>query len=69
MSSAGSEILGFVSHCLVNFQPILDCFIQNFKLKYEDSKNVKVDCISTVISNSHQTNRQALYWGHPVVRS
>ena len=41
MSSAGPEILGFVSHCLANFQPILDCFIQNFKLKYEDLKNVK----------------------------
>ena len=41
VSSAGPEILAFVSHRLANFQSILDCFIQNFKLKYEDSENVK----------------------------
>ena len=69
MSSAGPEILAFVSHCLANFQPILDCFIQNFKLKYEDSENVKADRINTVVSNSHQTNRRAFYWGHLVVYS
>ena len=63
----GPEILAFVSHCLANFQKILECFIQNFKLKYEDSENVKADCINTVVSNSHQTNRRAFYWGHPVV--
>ena len=69
MSSAGPEILAFVSHCLANFQPILNCFIQNFKLKYEDSENVKADRINTVVSNSHQTNHWAFYWVHPVVCS
>ena len=40
-SSAGPKILGFSSYCLTNFQQILDCFIPNFKLKYEDSENIK----------------------------
>ena len=35
LSSAGPEILVSGSHCSVNFQPILDCFIPNFKLNYE----------------------------------
>ena len=69
MSSAGPEILAFVSHYLANFQAILDCFIQTFKLKYEDSENVKADRINTVVSKSHQTNRRAFHWGHPVVCS
>ena len=38
--AAGPKILAFGSHCLANFQPILDCFIPNFKLKYEDSENI-----------------------------
>ena len=36
-SSAGSKSLGFSRHSSTNFQPILDCFIPDFKLKYEDS--------------------------------
>ena len=28
------------------FEPILDCFISNFKLKYEDSENIKVDRVN-----------------------
>ena len=47
-SSVGPEILAFVIHCSVNFQPILDCFIPNFKLKYEDSENIKVDQVDIV---------------------
>ena len=41
------------SHCLANFQPILDCSIPNFKMKYEDSENIKADCVSTVVVNLH----------------
>ena len=49
LSSAGAEILAFVSHCSVNFQPILDCFIPNFKLKYENSENIKADRVNTFV--------------------
>ena len=65
-SSMGPKILAFVSHCSVNFQPILDCFIPNFKLKYEDSENVKVNQVDTVGLNVHQIKRPALFLGHPV---
>ena len=41
LSSVSLEILAFVSHCSANFQPILDCFIPNIKLKYEDLGNIK----------------------------
>ena len=50
-SSAGPKVLAFGSHCLANFQPILDSSILNFKMKYEDSENIKADCVSTVIVN------------------
>ena len=43
LSPAGPEILAVFSHCLVKFQPILDCFIPNFKSKYEDSENMEAD--------------------------
>ena len=43
------KYLAFSSHCLANFQLILDRFIPNFKLKYEDSENIKADCLSTVV--------------------
>ena len=46
-SSSGPKILAFGSHCSANFQPILDCFIPNFKLTYEDSENIKADRVST----------------------
>ena len=36
LSSTGSEILAFGSHYSANIQPILDCFIPKFKLKYDD---------------------------------
>ena len=48
----GPEILAFVSHCSANFQTILDCFIPNFKLRYEDSENIKADC--AVVFNLNQ---------------
>ena len=50
LSSAGPEILAFVSHCSANFQPILDFFIPNFKLKYEDSGNIKYKLTSNQTS-------------------
>ena len=43
LSSAAIEILAFSSHCSVKFQPILDCFMPYFKLKHEDSENIKTD--------------------------
>ena len=51
--SAGFESLAFASHCSANFQPILDCFITNFKLKYEDLDNIKTIGVDTVVSNLH----------------
>ena len=65
LSSAGPESLAFGSHSLAKFQPILDCFIPNFKLKYEDSENVKADSVNTVVFNSHKIKRRA-FLGHPV---
>ena len=56
LSSAGPEIQAFVSHCSANFQPILNCFIPNFKLKYEESENIKADRVSTVVFNINQTS-------------
>ena len=61
-SSAGPKILAFGSHCSANFQPILDCFIPNFKLKHEDSENIKADRATTVIFNLQQIKHQAFFW-------
>ena len=68
-SSAGPKILAFSSHCSANFQPILHFFIPNFKLKYEDSENIKADRVSTVVFNLRQIKRWALFLGHPVCES
>ena len=46
-------------------KPILDCFIPNFELKYEDSENIKADCVSTVVFNLHQLKRRAFLFGTP----
>ena len=61
-SSVGPEILAFVSHCSANFQPILDCFTSNFKLKYEDSENIKDDRVDTIVFNLHQIKHWAFFW-------
>ena len=61
-SSAGPKILVFGSHCSANFQPILDCFIPNFKLKYEDLENIKADRVSTVVFNLLKIKRGRLFW-------
>ena len=49
LSSRGPEILAIGGYYSANFQPIFDCFIPNFKLKYEDSELMKIDRVSTVI--------------------
>ena len=66
LSSASPEILAFVSHCSANFQPILDCFVPNFQLKYENSKAIKADRVNTVVFTLHQIKRRTFFVGHPV---
>ena len=63
------KILAFDSHCSANFQPILDCFIPNVKLKYEDLENIKADLVSTVVFNLYQIKRRAFFLGHPVQKA
>ena len=55
------EILAFSSHCSATFQPILDCFIPNLKLKYKDSEDIKADRVNTVISDLHQIKCGAFF--------
>ena len=62
LSSTGSEILDVGSNCSANFQPILDCFIPKFKLKYEDLQNVKIDSVSTVVFNLLQIKQSKFFW-------
>ena len=64
LSSAGPDILAFGSHCLANSQPIVDCVIPKFKLKYEDSENIDTDHVHTVFSNLHQI-KQRNFFGSP----
>ena len=58
LSPAGPEVLTFRSHCSAKFQPILDCLIPNFKLKYEDSENMKTDGVDTVVFNLHHIKQR-----------
>ena len=67
-SSGQAEILAFVSHCSANFQPILDCFILNFKLKYEDPENIIADRVTTVVFSLYQMKCRAFFWNTEVVR-
>ena len=66
-SSASPKILAFGSHCSTNFNPILDFFIPNFKLKYEDLQNIKADSVNRVVFDLHQIKHRAFFLGHPVV--
>ena len=59
------EILAFGSYCSANFQPILDSFIPNFNLKYEDSENVKTDRVNTGIFSLYQI-KQKNFFGCPM---
>ena len=61
LSLAGSEVLAFGSHFSAKFQPILDCFISNFKLKYKDSENVKIDCLGTALFSVHQIKQKYFF--------
>ena len=53
LSSTGSEILTFGSHCSANFQPILDCFIPKLKLEYDDLEIIKTDRVNAVVFSLH----------------
>ena len=64
LSSAGPEILAFVRYCLANVQPILNCFIPNFELKYEDSENIKTDRVNTVVFNLNQFKERNFFGTH-----
>ena len=57
MSSAGPENLALDSHCSVRSQRILNCFMPNFKLKYEDLDYIKIDRVNTEVFNLHQIER------------
>ena len=63
LSSTGSEILTFGSHCSANFQPILDCFIQKFKLEYDNLENTKTDRVNTVVFNLLQVKQLKFFFG------
>ena len=39
--------------------------MSNFKLKYEDSENIKADRVNTVVFNLYQIKR-GRFLGHPV---
>ena len=60
--SACPKSLAFGSHSLANFRPISDCFISNFKLKYEDSENVKADRVNTVVFTYIKLNVGRLFF-------
>ena len=62
LSSTNSEILDFGSHCSANFQQILDCFVPNFKLQYDNLENIKTDRANTVIFNLHQIKQSKFFF-------
>ena len=62
LSPAGPKVLTFGSHCSGKFQPILYFFIPNFKLKYENSENIKTDFVDTVIFNLRQIKERNILW-------
>ena len=40
--------------------------MSNFKLKYEDSENIKADSVNTVVFNLYQIKHRAFSLGYPV---
>ena len=66
LSLTGSKILVFGSQCSTNFQPVLDCFIPKFKLKYDDLENIKTDRVNTVVFNLHEIKQLKYFGGYPV---
>ena len=65
LSSTGSKILAFGSHCSANFQPILNCLIPKFKLKYDDLENIKTDRVNTVVFTLLQIRQSKFLFGTP----
>ena len=63
LSSTGSEIVTFCGNCLENFQPILDCFIPNFKLEYDDLEHIKTDLVNAVVFILRQIKRLKSFFG------
>ena len=57
----GPEILAFGSHCSAKFEQILDCFIPNFKLKYEDLENIKTHHVDIVVFKLHQIKQRKFF--------
>ena len=51
----------------MNSQPILDCFIPNFKLKYADSQNIKADRKNYSRFQLRSNETDELFSGHLVV--
>ena len=49
-----------------NFQPILDCFILNFKLRYDDSENIETDHVNAVVFSLNQIKQRNVLLGHLV---
>ena len=66
LSSAGPEILAFISHRLANFQQISDCFTPNFKLKYENSENTQAGRVNSVVFRNTSNQTSGVFLGHPV---
>ena len=62
LSSTGSEILAFGSHCSANFQQILDCFIPKFELKYDNLENKRTDGVKTVVFNLIPIKQSKFFW-------
>ena len=61
-SSTSPEILAFGSHCSANFQRILDCFVPNFKLKYEDSQDIIADSMNRNVFIYIKSNVGRFFW-------
>ena len=59
------KFLAIGSRSSANF-PILDSFIPNFKLNYEDLANIKTDHVHTVVFDSHEIKRRAFILGQLV---
>ena len=56
------KVLAFGSQCSANFQPILDCFIPKFKLKYDDLENIITDRVNTVVFSLHEIKQLKFFW-------
>ena len=65
LSSTGSKILTFDSHCSANFQPIIDCLSQNFKFNYDNLKNIKTGRVNSVVFNLYQIKQLKFFFGTP----